>query len=139
VVALSNPSCDRAVMLSPPRLWLKPPLDDCCSSGVGILLLPPQHDVALSNRESGGVAQVALCSSLYAKHRMKVVKSVKMKPLRSLLLACCHFALCLRDFGGLRFKLLNTFEDPPPARQGSRRAVFSSSCVGMHGALLISV
>jgi hypothetical protein len=39
VVILSNPSGGRAVVLSPPRLWL-------CSFGVGIPLLPPQHDVA---------------------------------------------------------------------------------------------
>jgi hypothetical protein len=68
VVALSNPSCDRAVVLSPPQLQLKLPWDAFCSFGVGTPLLPPQHGVALFDRESGGVAQVAPHRSLYASH-----------------------------------------------------------------------
>jgi hypothetical protein len=45
---------------------------------------------------------------------MKVVKSVKMKPPDVALLGLLSFALYFRDFGGLRYKMHNTFEAPPP-------------------------
>jgi hypothetical protein len=96
VVVLSNRSYDRAVVLSPPRLWLKPSWDACCSFGAGIPLLPPQDSVALSGRESGGVAQVVARSSLYSKLCMKVVKSVKVKPPEAALLVLLSFHFVLR-------------------------------------------
>jgi hypothetical protein len=99
VVVLNNPSCDRAVVLSPPRLRLKLPWDASCSSGVGLPLLPPQH--GLFGRCSSGDAQVVARSSLYVVHHMKVVKSVKMKPHEVTLLVLMLFRVVfwrLRQF-----------------------------------------
>jgi hypothetical protein len=115
VVVLSNPSCYRAVVLSLPRLPLKPSWDACCSFGADITLLPPQHSVALSDRDSDGVAQVVTRNSLDAKHHMKVVKSIKMKPPKVTLLGLQSFHFVLQRLRWFALQAAQRFRGSSPS------------------------
>jgi hypothetical protein len=128
VVVLNSPSCGRGVVLSPPRLQLKPPWDASCSFGGGLPLLPPKHGVALSGRCSSGDAQVATRSSLNVEHHMQVVKSVKMKPPEVALLGMLSFRVVHERLRQFTLQAAKRFEGSSPSSKSLCRSPRKLEC-----------